>query len=349
MVEVHPSIPTVRRTRKTAGAPPGVQAAIEVLATPAAVLAASGLVVAVNEAWRAAARDEDVGCCPEGENYVDWSRTLDDGAADPAFLRGVTDVLAGSRRSAERLRRGGGARELRVRIRRVAGHAPARFLVSHEYRKADAADDVEDRVLKAQIEERERIAAELHDSVGQNLVCLGLGLGRLRRLAPPGSEIAGVVGDMSALLQQAHAEIRTLSFLLQPPWLEERGSFGAAVRDLVAGFARRAGLHATAEIEELPPLCRGRQLTLYRILQEALVNVHRHARADAVGVRFSRSGRQLVMTVRDNGRGMVAAEGKAPDLGVGILGMRGRLRKWGGDLRIVSSPAGTTVTAKLLV
>jgi signal transduction histidine kinase len=348
MVEAHSSISTARRTGRLAAAPNLLQAAIEALTAPVAILAGSGVVLGTNEAWRAASTDEDGACCPEGENYLDWQRTMQDDIADATLMRGMSRVLAGAQKRFERSRRLSAATELNISVRRVDGAVPARFLVTHVFVSGSAAEEVEERVLAAQIEERERIATELHDSVGQNLVCLGLGLTRLRRLTQPDSEIAGVVGDMSALLQEAHAEIRTISFLLQPPWLEERGVFSKAVCDLVAGFGRRAGLQATVEAQEIPSLCRGRQLTLFRILQEALVNIHRHARADTVTVELVKLGRQVVLTVRDNGRGMLAAEGVAPNAGVGILGMRARLRKWGGDLRIVTGPEGTTLVAKLL-
>jgi signal transduction histidine kinase len=347
MVEAHSSISTARRSGRLAGSPTLLQAAIDALKTPVAILAGSGAVLGTNEAWRAA--DEDGACCPEGENYLDWQRTMQDDIADATLMRGVARVLAGAQKRFERSRRLSPATELNISVRRVEGAAPARFLVSHAFVTESVAEDVEERVLAAQIEERERLASELHDSVGQNLVCLGLGLTRLRRLTQPESEIAGVVCDMGALLQEAHAEIRTISFLLQPPWLEERGVvFSKAICDLVAGFGRRAGLQATVEAQEIPSLCRGRQLTLFRILQEALVNIHRHARADTIAVELVKQGRQVVMTVRDNGRGMLAVEGAAPNAGVGILGMRARLRKWGGDLRIVTGPDGTTLVAKLM-
>jgi signal transduction histidine kinase len=173
-------------------------------------------------------------------------------------------------------------------------------------------------------------------------------LARLEQLAAPDTELSAVVSEIAEALQQAHSEVRTLSFLLQPPWLEARGAFGQAIRDFVMGFARRAGLRAHVQLCRFPAnLGRGRELTLFRVLQEALVNVHRHAHADEVSVEFSNSGKNLVLKVRDNGRGMLTAEGAAPTPGVGILGMQGRLRKFGGDLRIISAEDGATLVAKL--
>jgi two-component system NarL family sensor kinase len=92
-----------------------------------------------------------------------------------------------------------------------------------------------------------------------------------------------------------------------------------------------------------------RELTLFRILQEALVNIRRHAHADLVEVEMARCGRQVILKVRDNGRGMSAPEGAPQQPGVGVMGMRTRLRQFGGDLRIVSGLDGTTIVAKLPV
>jgi signal transduction histidine kinase len=350
MVEAHSATPARNFAHELVGGPvaPALQATIDALKGAVAILGASGDVLAVNSAWRAAAADEEVGHCPLGDNYLDWCRTLEEEFAGASFARRVARVLAGVDKAFESVwRPAGGSCEVRVCVARIKGQIPARFLVSHEISRTSLLD-VEDCVLRAQIEERERLAAELHDSVGQNLVCLGLGLTRLRRLPSQEPELAAILDDMAASLQQAHAEIRTLSFLLQPPWLEERGAFEKAICDLVAGFARRSGLQAKCEASKVT-LCRARQLTLFRILQETLVNVHRHARADNLEVELARRGRSVVLKVHDDGHGMAAPEGAPPNPGVGILGMRARLRKFGGDLLIVSGRDGTTVTAKLPV
>jgi signal transduction histidine kinase len=326
-----------------------VLATIEALRAPAAILVASGLVVAANRAWRAAAADEAATFCPVGEVYPDWAATT--GAfADASFTAALALVLAGASRELSRsVRAGERDGEIQVCVRRIEGQSPARFLVVHERLAAPREADAEDRVLKAQIEERERLAADLHDSVGQNLVCIGLGLARLNRQAEAGSEAAAVVADISASVQEAHTAIRTLSFLLQPPWVEGPGGFETAIGELASGFARRAGLQAKVVVSPVPRLCRGRQLTLFRVLQEALVNVHRHAHADAVEVELAARGRGVVLSVRDNGEGVAAPEGVTPSPGVGLLSMRARLRRFGGDLGFVSGSGGTTLTAKLAI
>lgn len=350
MVEAHSSsiAPRPRADRPGHGRSPSVMAMLEAFHVPAAILAQSGEVLAANAAWEAA----DETAAPVGENYLDWRRSfLSDGAS---LVAGIERVLGGKLKAWEgRCRIAGEVGSLCVRIRPIERTAPTCFLISHDISRdafagTPAVEDVEDRVLAAQMQERERLASDLHDSVGQNLVCLGLGLTRLRRAAAPESEMASIVGDMTQSLQQAHAEIRTLSFLLQPPWSDAPGAFEGAVRDLVEGFGRRAGLQASIQVEgRTQGLCSARQLTLFRIVQEALVNVYRHAKADQVEVELLCRARRTVLKVRDNGRGMPAPEGVAPTPGVGILSMRARMRQFGGDLIIVSGEDGTTITAKL--
>jgi signal transduction histidine kinase len=335
-----------------------LQATLDAFQGPVAILSRSGEVVAANAAWRAgpvhgeqdAGIDDGAGCVP-GDNYLDWCRTFADEVAGAALAKSVKQVLAGAQKHHDqtcRILQPGGSRTVRVRIGRIERHVPSRFVLLHDVVATAPADDVEERVLAAQMRERERLATELHDSVGQNLVCLGLNLTRLRRMSPPEGECAAIIGEMAEALQLAHAEIRTLSFLLHPPWPELPGAFQVAVRQFVEGFARRAGLSSRVDVGELPGgLCSDRELTLFRILQEALVNIHRHAKADFVEVELAHHGKHVTLKIHDNGCGMGAAKGTAP--GVGILGMRARLEKFGGDLRIISSQSGTTVAAKLPV
>jgi signal transduction histidine kinase len=320
---------------------------IEAFRPPSALLDRCGEVLAGNRAWRAASQDGR-GACAVGENYLDWLRDDDAVGGGEVLARGVAGVLCGLWRSHERICRLGPT-HLRVCVRQIDGQAPPLFLISLE----DYADEVglsDDRVMAAQQEERQRLAGELHDSVGQNLVALTLNLTRLRNASPPEPALQGIVDEMAAALQQTHAEIRTLSFLLQPPWEDAGGSIETALRDLATGFARRAGLQVDARIDRLrSTLCRRRQLTLFRILQEALVNVHRHARASAVEVELQQRPRHIILKVRDDGRGIQAPDGARLCAGVGLKNMRARLHEFGGDLLIVSDGSGTTLTAKLPV
>jgi len=181
--------------------------------------------------------------------------------------------------------------------------------------------------------------------------CLNeLGIDRINIASPPDSELAAILREMSNTLHRAHEEIRTLSFLLRPPWDDTPGAFERAVRELVDGFARRAGLLARIIVSGPPsPLCKRRELALFRILQEALVNIHRHAHADVVKVVLEYRADDVSLTIRDNGRGIASPEGVPPPRGVGILGMRARVENFGGALRILSGRTGTVVTAQLPV
>jgi signal transduction histidine kinase len=232
---------------------------------------------------------------------------------------------------------------------RILERPPARVVASREPIGAEGASrEIEELILNAQVEERERLGSELHDSLGQILVCIGLQLARLRRVSPQGREVATIVEEISERVQEAHSEIRTLSYLLHPPWLEQPGGFEKVVCEFVEGFARRAGLQARVEVTGAPlGLPRAAQLALYRILQEALVNVYRHANADLVTVRLTRTRRTVSLVVQDDGSGIVSVDGAPPSPGVGFLGMRERIRKLGGDLGIASGPGGTTVVAKM--
>ena len=121
-----------------------------------------------------------------------------------------------------------------------------------------------------------------------DLASLGLGLARLRMMAPQTDSVTALTSDLSRELQEVHAQIRTLSYLLHPPWSEKSSGLELAIREFVEGFARRAGLKADVRIEGPPCEMDGpRQLVLFRILQEALVNVHRHAHATTQVVEFN--------------------------------------------------------------
>jgi signal transduction histidine kinase len=322
---------------------------LDMFREPAALLDPGGSILAVNRAWsdQGEAFPDEAHAYGPGDHYLEACRSA---CADvPGIVRqGVGLVLSGRRSSYDGCCGSEGGRAFRVRIRRI-DDSSARFTVTHEVaRREVSAEDVEARVLTAQVQERERLGADLHDCVGQTLVCIGLQVARLRRAAADGGEVAAIIEEMADSVHEAHAEIRTLSFLLQPPWLEEAGGLEAALREFVEGFARRAGLQAKVELVGAPfSLPRRLELGLFRILQEALVNVHRHARAEAVGVRLARGARHLTLSVRDDGYGMAVGQGVRPSPGVGILSMRARLREFGGDLAFISGPGGTTLVAKL--
>jgi signal transduction histidine kinase len=338
---------------------PPPQSTLDALSTPVALLDQSGRIIGTNAAWQKVARlpGRNTAIADIGTNYLQVCEAADGDVSGAVGLRnGLSSVLAGRQRAFERtcrLLRDGSPRDFRIRVKRLDHYIPVRFLVSHEeiteFTQARySAVEVGERILEVQAEERQRLATELHDSIGQSLVSLGLWLSRLRMVTPQTEGVATIIRDMSAALGEAQSQIRTLSYLLRPPWPEQECGLENAVRQFVQGFGQRAGL--TAEVRLHGPPCRvdrSRELTLFRILQEALVNVHRHAHANGVLVVLTNHGNEVTLQVTDNGHGFPAREGAMVAPGVGILGMRTRIVHFGGELSIESRSDGTTLCVRL--
>lgn len=200
-------------------------------------------------------------------------------------------------------------------------------------------------LLRLQDEERRRIARELHDSVGQLLAALEMNLSRFE---PVNSELAKLVADCSNLTREASRQLRSLSYLLHPPLLDEAGLV-AALSWYVNGFSERSGiavdLEADAEVCKLPQEL---QVTIFRIVQECLTNVHRHSGSQSAKIRVLHSPPKVRVVVEDSGCGMprnLNSDEGTPVPGVGILGMRERVRQFGGRLAVTSLPQGTRVEA----
>jgi signal transduction histidine kinase len=210
-------------------------------------------------------------------------------------------------------------------------------------------------VLTAQDQERRRIARELHDSTGQNLIAAGMLIGRVRAMLPdPDAQPARQLADM---VQQSLGEVRTVSYLLHPPLLDEAG-LRLALLHYIEGLAERSDLVVALDIvPDLPRLAPEVELALFRVVQEALTNVARHSRSKSAHVRLAREvvdgRRSVVLTVedRDTGRspaaGFAGLAGAKPRfrLGIGLTSMQERLRQVGGELDIDGGPGGTMVTA----
>lgn len=190
--------------------------------------------------------------------------------------------------------------------------------------------------------ERSRIARELHDSTAQHLVAADLMVGAYLR--QKGERPDNALSSARATLAQALREIRTLSFLLHTPKSHKAG-FVRMVRGFAEGFAQRSSLVLKAEIESTEePLSPAVELILFRVCQEAFMNVRRHANASSVTLRYSHHGDDAVLEVEDDGLGIEAAH--ETHLGVGIDSMRTRLQEIGGDLEIKNTGHGTLVRAR---
>lgn len=209
------------------------------------------------------------------------------------------------------------------------------------------------RLMESQDEERRRLARELHDTTAQKLAALAMNLAVLQSiLSAQTPKSARLLTDCAALTEAAVQEIRTLAYLLHPPVLDAVG-LAEAVREYAGGFARRSEITVAVEVaadwERLPPEA---ELALFRLVQEGLGNVHRHSGAAAVTIRLARQADHVILELQDNGRGMTVeklAQLTHPRsaVGVGIAGMRERLRLLGGQLEIQSSPDGTRVCATI--
>ncbi len=226
------------------------------------------------------------------------------------------------------------------------------------FRKIERADrqlhQLSSRLLRAQDDERRHIAQDLHDLTGENLTALLMSLRRLRGLTPEkDQQRMDLLRDCYSLVEKTTDQVRTLSYVLYPPLLDEAG-LAAAVPWYIGGFAERSGIRVELDMaEDLDRLPSDVEMTIFRTLQECLINIHRHSRCSVAKINLSRTGSRALLEVADNGRGMpehfggLAANGKAP-LGVGIAGMRERVEQLGGQLEIASAPGiGTTVRVSL--
>lgn len=209
-------------------------------------------------------------------------------------------------------------------------------------------------LLHAQDEERRRVARELHDTTAQSLTALLLKLNLLRHAVPGlDGRAKHLLADSLTLASQCTQEIRTSSYLLHPPILDDLG-LAEAIRDHADGFARRTGLRVDLELSpELNRLPRATELALFRILQEALTNILRHSGSRTASISLAQSSDQCRLEIRDQGRGMSSLASTAPGgpppggAGMGIVGMRERIRQLGGQLVIHSGPRGTSIVATL--
>ena len=219
--------------------------------------------------------------------------------------------------------------------------------------RTSALRQLSSRLLQAQDEERRRIARELHDSVGQCLTALKINVDVLRR-SELSTEADKVLGESSALLDQALSETRTISHLLHPPLLDEAG-FVSAARWYVDGFAKRSGVEVNLEIPIEPvrfPDCV--ELGLFRVLQESLTNVHRHSDSPAVDIRLKLDAERVILKIRDYGHGMPQPvlqrfQEAGTGVGVGLAGMQERISELGGHLEISAANPGTVVTVSMPV
>jgi PAS domain S-box-containing protein len=208
------------------------------------------------------------------------------------------------------------------------------------------------RLLQVQDEERRRMARELHDSAGQIVAAMGMILAQLEKEATQiKPHAANLIKQTQDLVVDLSKEIRTVSHLLHPPLLDELG-LASALRTYVEGFAERSKIKVVLSIShDCGRLNPDSETAIFRLVQECLTNIHRHSGSRVATIHILRSGDAIWIEVRDAGRGIPPEKRAEMDAtgnaGVGIRGMRERMRQLGGALEISSSEYGTRVSARL--
>lgn len=212
--------------------------------------------------------------------------------------------------------------------------------------------ELSNRLLQTQDDERRNIARELHDSAGQIIAALAMNLASMTQHSRKNPVLGKVLDDSQTLLQQLNKEIRTTSYLLHPPLLDENG-LPEAVRWYLQGLMERSGLTVDPQIDnDFGRLPDEMELAMFRIVQECLTNIHRHSGSKTATVRLSRTGSMVTLEIEDQGKGIPAEKLdriRAARSGVGITGMRERVRHYNGTLRIDSGHSGTKISVTLPV
>jgi signal transduction histidine kinase len=245
-------------------------------------------------------------------------------------------------------------RQLREANERLAASTMhAHTLVAEAKEREEAYRRLSGRLLELQDEERRRLAGDLHDSMGQRLAALVMNLDLLQsdeEVLGPRSRRALVEGR--SLAEQCVQDVRTLAYLLYPPLFDEMGLV-KAVRWFVDGFVKRSRIHVVLSIGEIGRLPRPVEMALFRIVQESLTNVHRHASASIASIRLATTDDTVTLDIQDRGHGLredltKQNDSPVPDtLGVGIQGMRERIRQLAGTFDIEFTDTGTMVRVRV--
>jgi signal transduction histidine kinase len=349
---------TARKTQEL------LQSSLDALTAQIAILDRSGKIVATNAAWQQAveALNEAGECYLLGANFLEecerarpHQRKIADGLkkviagqAREFRFEYPSDFIEGTWYQMRGTSFGTGA-ELRIVL--------ANENITEVKASEGALRRLTGKLLRSQDEARRQIARELHDSTAQNLLAATLGIGQALRLTPRLKQTAkAALEESRELIEQSQHEIRTVSYLLHPPMLDEAG-LPAALRWFCAGFAKRTEIAVELDVDpDLERLPAELERTLFRVAQEGLTNVHRHSGSTRVRVGLkletSAAGSWLnMLSIVDNGKGMPPGEteainmSSAQSVGIGLAGMRERLHQFGGRLEIHSGPDGTALHA----
>lgn len=310
-------------------------------------------IIVVNDSWTKTAELYGLFALMPGTNYLDFCREKAAEGHAPArdTVKGLNEIMSGETNSFRIVYNGSErwkGHDFQVCVNRfaVADRTYAsvtRYDVTELLELRRLREDFSDSVIRGQAEERRRLGREIHDSTMQLLAGLGLLIAVFRRRC----DTVGcqpILDEMDELLAEAQKEIRSIAYLAHPPLLDKM-PLADALKCLVDGFSRRTDLQVSFDIEGDPhffsPAAEG---AVYRVVQEALSNVHRHAKASRATVRIV-SGRVMThVVIADDGIGMPSHV----TAGVGLSGMRARLAELGGRLFVYASrPPGTVVIASV--
>jgi PAS domain S-box-containing protein len=213
--------------------------------------------------------------------------------------------------------------------------------------------DLSRSLLLNQDEERRRIARELHDSAGQTLTVLSISLAQvIQEVGRKTPEVAAKIEPIQETVQQLHREIRTTSYLLHPPLLDESG-LHSAISWYIEGLRERSGLNVRLDVaKQFGRLPRDIELVIFRLVQEGLTNIHRHSESNTASIRMALKPNLITLDIQDQGKGMSPerlAQIQTGQAGLGIRGMRERLRQFEGQLHIESDSSGTRLFASIPV
>ena len=326
------------------------ESALDALTANVAVVDGQGEILAVNEAWVQSVdlydlklRDYGLGC-----NYLAFCDRLKSpgGDAVAAGLRGLIAGGSGPFRHEYALPLENHSIWVKLSAVRVGRVNDPSLIISHEdistQRRAELGlREATARLLHAEDTERRRIARELHDSTAQYLAGAKLMLRRLDATDPVATVL--LRDEVADLLTTALDEIRSFAYLLHPPALDHLG-LAAAIRQFATGFSRRGDVAVTIEIpDNFPRLAHATEIALYRVVQEALANVHRHSGSQRAVVSLRVAGEMVLLTVRDFGSGLPPRRDSVP--GVGLEGMRLRLEFLKGHLTLRNAEPGLAVEA----
>jgi PAS domain S-box-containing protein len=267
---------------------------------------------------------------------VTLSPIRDESGATTGII-GVSQDLSWGKRTEEELRTERAELEKRVQERTAELDA-----ANHSLRELSA------RLLQTRDQEARRIARELHDSAGQLLAAISMNIAKVKAQAHKlDADAARAVTENMEMIEQISSEIRTISHLLHPPLLDELG-LASALRWYVEGFSERSKITVDVEIpSDLGRLPTEQEIAIFRIVQECLTNIHRHADSKTAAIRIHRDAEQIVVVAEDSGRGIPEEKLQSSSGGVGFRGMHERIRYLGGKLELHSNSNGTVVTAIL--